>query len=304
MGVFLVTVYFDPTEAMEGTHIPSHFFDFALPLKGLEKLTGADFLITPLDEPCPPIPAAIRKHCEVGDLVQRKSGNDMLQSLDKLGRIIERMLQWTDHPWLLESGISIGRGGNLKIDGRGVSGLWNRVSGAEDAWHDKGGYVKRLPYDVLITGWVQLREKRLRHLLHNPEKHVSRPHRQSVSYEKENWVWSLGAFPKGVGVKTTQAIARYLSEHDMPLTLSGVYQLICTGEMLKVPGVGKTTLRKMRDPKWWGIPEDIEARIGQVIKVGKQRYIIEEHPLNIRYADGSDGGVNPIPQGTVVPRKV
>lgn len=137
----MTSIYYDPTEAKENTRLDPAIINAGSSLTGLERLTGADLLITPLSEPkleypsvsmkefdaiklhCGhespaeiakreslPLPKVIqvtrfienlRKHIEAGCLVQRKTGRDLASSVPNLSSILIRMLEWTDRPWLV-----------------------------------------------------------------------------------------------------------------------------------------------------------------------------------------------------------
>lgn len=72
-------IYIDHTEGRDNTRLSQSILDISKPIIGLETQTGADILITPLDEPLPPnvnIPPAkpvLKRHCEAGMLIQRIS---------------------------------------------------------------------------------------------------------------------------------------------------------------------------------------------------------------------------------------
>ena len=44
-------IFYDPTEAREGTKLPMNVIQAGVPLPGLEGLTGGDILISPLSSP-------------------------------------------------------------------------------------------------------------------------------------------------------------------------------------------------------------------------------------------------------------
>src|SRR5512143_3765089 len=102
-------LYYDPTEARDATRVPLQVIRSGLPLPGLETETGADFLLSPLSAPKmeavrPESRAsltALRKHCEAGLLIQRKSGLDLIGSLPALAAIQLRMAKYSRAPWLL-----------------------------------------------------------------------------------------------------------------------------------------------------------------------------------------------------------
>lgn len=91
-------IFYDPTEGRDNTCLSQEIIKLGRPLEGLEAQTGADLLISPLDDILPsnvnrpPGSLLLRKHCEAGMLVQRKSGRDMLNSIPRLAEILQRKI--------------------------------------------------------------------------------------------------------------------------------------------------------------------------------------------------------------------
>ena len=156
-------IFIDPTEARHGTLLPQSVIEKAQVLTGLEAETGADFLITPLSKPALGNAIAdtklsyakLLKHTQAGALVQRKSGNDLLNSIKRLPAILDRMLAWTPRPVLLVTGVFYpGKNGNTVCNGRATKWDYNSLQGALESWQLGGGFVRLLQQDSDILQWV------------------------------------------------------------------------------------------------------------------------------------------------------
>jgi len=158
-------LWYDPTEARQGSKLPSNVISAGISLPKLEAETGADFLISPLTGPPlgqlnKPGREILRVHCQAGILVQRKSGMDFMSSIGKLMRIQWRMQQW-GRAWLLVTGnIGCGKNGLAYMDGRRSHVSYQQAMGALDYWQLRGGGVTVLRRDGLVekVDWVDVRE--------------------------------------------------------------------------------------------------------------------------------------------------
>jgi len=183
-------IYYDPTEARKKSKLQPEVINAGKPLKHLEMLTGADLLVTPLDEsivipdafakainenalhiigtiykeratdvarcteiPLPGILATYRfwRACQSGILIQRKSGHDFTNSIPKLDEILGRMILWTPDPWLLiAANIGCNKDGKAVVDGT-VSGFTHRqVTSAKMSWMLSGGNVIEISRDGML----------------------------------------------------------------------------------------------------------------------------------------------------------
>lgn len=70
----MTSIYFDPTEAKENTRLDPAIISAGAPLTGLERLTGADLLITPLSEPKLEYPVAV--NMKEFDAIKLHCGNE------------------------------------------------------------------------------------------------------------------------------------------------------------------------------------------------------------------------------------
>ena len=95
-------IYYDSTEGRKRTLLPESIRNLGKSVIGLERMTGADLLVTPLGHP--PLPSTLKntaphkakllRLCQAGALVQRATGRDMLQHIKNMEQIIARMLPW------------------------------------------------------------------------------------------------------------------------------------------------------------------------------------------------------------------
>lgn len=185
-------IYLDPSETSSSTRLPKSVIDQAKTLTGLERATGADFLITVNDiaipqrgfscdleaiqfiADCDPESAAPDEIAELigvtlpdvlavrsaadaihhGILVQRKSGGDFVSSIPNLRDIRNRMLRWTWRSWLIVTGEFDVHNGHIVVDGHETMTSPESVHGAIDAWRMDGGQVDVLASDGEIGEWV------------------------------------------------------------------------------------------------------------------------------------------------------
>jgi len=165
--------------------MPSAIVKIAEPIPNLEAVTGGDMLISPLRKPrlewitnALPHQLILRKHCEAGRLIQRKTGRDLANSVPRLSQIRDKMLRWTDSPELLFVGIlKCDVNGMAIIDGQDSHFSYAAIQGALTSWQrpkdgSRGGCVTFLSRDGLIAPWVDNQLARLRLLREHPERTV------------------------------------------------------------------------------------------------------------------------------------
>ena len=138
-------IYYDPTEARKGTNLAQSVIDKGSPLPTLETLTGGDILLTPFPIPGNSIESGPGKTVFsniIGKsfLLQRKSGNDLLQSIPHLMDVLRRMREWDSMPWLAVSGL-FWKSINHKVvqDGYETGWHFHSYKGVLDAWQIAGG---------------------------------------------------------------------------------------------------------------------------------------------------------------------
>lgn len=254
-------LYIDPTEATDKSLLPQSTIDIARAISNLESLTGADILVSPFVEPLPeslqsipPHLASLRRHCESGILIQRKSGSDFLSSIPDLSHIQARMTEWSPNPWLLITRVHQGKTGKVVVEGsrRRIRWNWSSVSASMDSWQDRGGSIKLLQSDEDITEWLLSREKRCTEWLKEPVKSVPKPQRQQVTQAEPNWYNTGRAWPEGIGQKMLEELARYIArEWHLPPTLANAISLATNEEALEVRLWGLHSLNKVRE--WYGV---------------------------------------------------
>lgn len=156
-------IFYDPTEAREGTRLTSGIIQAGQSLPGLEAKTGADLLVSPLDIPLEtiddslPSQVAFRKHCEEGALVQRKSGMDLISSIPKLATIQAKMQMHSNQVWLLVVGTFFcTEDGQMSVDHYKTGFSYNSVMGALNWWQLRGGSVVQICSEIHVGAWVRL----------------------------------------------------------------------------------------------------------------------------------------------------
>lgn len=244
-------IYYDPTEGRDNTRLSQDILKIAKPIEGLEAQTGADLLISPLDDILPsnvnrpPGNMLLRKHCEAGMLVQRKSGRDLLNSIPRLAEILQRMEQWKSISWLLVCGNFDYNDGNLKVNGFPTDWSWGSYQGALDAWQLRGGYVHIEPTDDNGGIWLNRWNDNI--------KKMSREHVISRQVEKitggifdpHPWRVVLQGFPD-CGPELSARIAEYCG------SLASALWYMSTDES-HIPGIG--VKRKQQWRRWLGLKE-------------------------------------------------
>jgi len=211
-------IFIDPTETTTQSKLPEAVVRAGVVLSGLERMTGADFLISPLSSPtlkkASPAPIhkiALQKHTQTGLLVQRKDGNDLLSSINKLTSILARMLEWAGllPPWLLVVGeFEKSKQGKVIANGRASKWNWSSYVGALDSWQLKGGGLTILPRESDVPGWVNdWHNSRLSKTIDDPDRLVNK---SPVSVTLSDEWWSFLAVLPGIGPKKARVLADWL----------------------------------------------------------------------------------------------
>jgi len=215
----------DPSEARGTSTLPKDTIAKATIVPGLEAATGADFLISPLDQPALKevtdsalSQARLRTHCEAGMLVQRK-GTDVLNFITDHHQIMAKMLKWTTSPWLLLSGqFTCNKEGNLVVNGRAAGGNrgWDYfgLKNSLRSWQRAGGLWDEVSHDSLITAWVGNMYKQLQDGDSDEKTITSRKPSLHVTVVGESetpedfCIRVLSELP-GIGVQKAIAITKY-----------------------------------------------------------------------------------------------
>jgi len=216
-------------------------------LPGLETMTGADLLVSPLSQPrmsivneSLPSRTALHKHLRDGLLVQVKRGRDFTSSIPDLEEILFRMREHTSRPWLLiVADLKANREGQCIVDGQDSGFSWNAVDGALCWWQLRGGMVSILGRDGLIGEWVKCWVMRLERLAKEPAKQIIRP-TQQILFRSDPRLDILAQFPL-LGAERARALLdsqgtlanclTYLSDRHSP-------------EYCKVAGIGGGIIEK------------------------------------------------------------
>ena len=159
-------IYADPSETRKGTVLPDIPGMKTIPF--LEELTGADFLIT-----ISQMPASSRylvlEHIKQGALlVQRKSGNDLLQSIGgrmahSLGKMVATRAKQSQCILLY-----IGCMSSFGVE----SGDYWKVVNSVSKWNNRGGTSESILSHEMLEKWFIFKEKHLLEYKANPVKYV------------------------------------------------------------------------------------------------------------------------------------
>lgn len=246
-------IYYDHTESRKGTRLPKKVVDAGKPLPNLEMYTGADLLITPYKEKIVlkpveeeeiidlavgmetgknvkqivketgiplPIVVSAKKFwiaCQVGILIQRKSGMDYPNSIQKIDEIFGRMKLWTPDPWLLVSAnIGCNRQGKAVVDGRSTKFQYRTLISKKMSWSFNGGSVVEVPRDSLIPLVCDYANKKLEDIEKGDTKYVvrrkwSRQHIVGPNDKRWTWMQVLVDLP-GIGNKKAKEVADYTGD--------------------------------------------------------------------------------------------
>src|SRR3990167_7500737 len=191
----------DPTEER---HLHPSLRERTKFVAGIESLTGADLILSPL-----PLPATdetlLRRHAQAGVCVQRKDVGDFVASItaddNRLWTQLARLRSVADSAWLLLIGdIKRNRDGKAVIDGRESGWEYWKVSRARVWWQLRGGYIDWVSTDSGFVEWCLGMEKSV--IQWHEEggmgtKIIVRPISQTL-YEVDSIVRTLMTFP-GMG---------------------------------------------------------------------------------------------------------
>jgi ERCC4-type nuclease len=221
-------IFLEASEARSGTRMPDNVIAHSTVLVGMEALTGADLILSPLDRPtlkeltkCPASVEALKMHCRAGCLIQRKSGSDFIGSISKLPEIEYRMSQWGT-PWLLITGeLKCSPQQKAIINGRKTGYSYWAIQGSLDSWQLRGGCVTILAKDSLIAKWLSDQAKRLSErsesVLVLPQR---APQKLTKDAELDQIVATLMTMPR-IGQTTAVTIARQTKSLRAALKMLG-----------------------------------------------------------------------------------
>ena len=231
----------------DATKWTQEVLDHSILLPGLEAATGADLLITTLDEPCLSnlsemnlvMMNALKRLVNHGLLVQVKIGRDFTSSIPDLASILKRMLIWSSRPWLLViADVKRDMLNQGIIDGQDCGYTWNEIQGAIDWWQLRGGMVNPFPIRKHeILSWCLDWLPRLRKIETEPIKIVTRSVNQF-----------LAACPDGLETLTTFdgiGIERATAMMEQCGTLADALTFL-SNPSIKIPGISTKTIASAR----------------------------------------------------------
>lgn len=142
----------------------------------LERLTGADILISIAPYPVR-TEALLVKHVESGAiLVQHKDSLDVIASLgERLDDSLARMCSIAFRQYqrvLLTVGMFSEHKGEVCINGHDMGVKWIQYQGAMSKWSKRGGCVENVDKAALIPAWCELQVKHLQEMKDRPVKPV------------------------------------------------------------------------------------------------------------------------------------
>lgn len=167
-------LFADPTELRATSRLPA--IPGLVECPDLEAHTGADLLVSPLENIPAATPTLIARHIAAGAvLVQRKSGLDLVHSLGErlnaaLARMRETSAQAGQCVLLFAGQLDRAAGGLATVDGRETSADYWAVRMALSAWTHRGGVVEHLAGDHEIPEWCRRIEQHLREYRQRPLK--------------------------------------------------------------------------------------------------------------------------------------
>lgn len=245
----------------------------------LEALTGADFVVSPLDIPF--VPALLQRHIDAGCyLVQRKSGLDLSSSVvERLSTSLARMQALgakQSQCVLVFVGVMVcDVNGEGKIDYKPIHGFngssfWI-VQSAIEKWMERGGVYTNLSRIGLLGEWMVMKERHARIIMENPTCTVyetpdplheiipSDPLQELVLVK--DWRVTLASI-KGIGKGKVESLITYINtqyeeaQMERQATLTDCILWMTNWELIKVvPGYGKGIYKSIR--RWFGLSDGI-----------------------------------------------
>lgn len=246
-------LYYDATESRANTRLHPSILDLGEPVVGLEPATGADLLISPrgagLASNVNRLPGKVQLplYLEHGWLIQRKSGNDLLNSIQDLRRIILRMRSAGDSKhakcWLLICGqYECSRDGKVIVDGWTSGWQWTALQGALEVWQLLGGHISLHPSDeaaaIVLERWTRNIQKMAQIQQENTELAPAPP--PTITFDPNPWRTVLMGFPH-IG----DVLSNKIAEHCGNLVESLLWMTQQDGH--GVPGVGEKMRRDWRE---------------------------------------------------------
>lgn len=232
-------IYYDITE--NNTRLGQSVTDVGVGVVGLESITGADILISPLKKPLPrkvntpPGSTKLDEHLSCGMLIQRKSVADLLTSIPDLGHILQRMQFKGSICWLLANGtFTRSADGYVIVNGRQTGWKWAAYRGALDAWQFRGGLLHEEPTDALGDEWILNWDKKLP-ALHETHDRILEPRAMGGltggAFHPRPWEATLATLP-GCGAVRAETIGKHTG------SLAYALWWITDPDAQPLPGIG------------------------------------------------------------------
>lgn len=225
----------------------------------LEKQTGADICVSPIQIP-PKTPELLAKHIEAGCLlIQRKSGTDAIQSIERLDEVITRMIECGSRQSqrvLLTVGLwEKTPSGNLMIDGNITPCMYMNMILVLSSWCDKGGISIHLQSNDLIPEYLKHREKSVIDYRNDPTpKPFFKKELPLQSLTRiDDWRRTISTFPFIGPERSNMLRDRMLQAQTSDDLLTALIWLTDTRKSKEVKGIAKTIRDACRS--WLGLPD-------------------------------------------------
>ncbi|NPU90209.1 MAG: hypothetical protein HPY87_10090 [Fervidobacterium sp.] len=232
---------------------------------GLEKISGADIVISPLQAPAT-TEDLIRLHAENGALfIQRKSGMDLIKSFgDHLNSALVRMhdigASQSQCILLFIGTITHTEAGYALIDGYSTNELYTSVINGISKWCDRGGVFINLWKLVDLEPYLKTREKHIIEYNKKPTKWICTP-LQFIT-DITDWRATLATFPM-IGLDRANSIRSTMIANNLGDDLLTAMKVLTDwNQGLKVNGIGKAIWRSARE--WIGLPDHFDLDITYV----------------------------------------
>lgn len=219
----VVMIFVDATDVTSASRLPvSEILAIATASNTLERVSGADFLITPLS--VRPVSAnVVKRHVEAGALlVQRKSVADFLSSLFG-GRLDQQFVRMrncgasTTQCVLLTAGIFLpNRKHNVRVgsfDGQRIHWKhtkykWSSFRAKSSCLQDSGLRWEQLATDEEIPSWLAMKE---RHVIEHHKNPIKQVYDRALREMRpgDDWWYNLTII-EGVGIVKAQVIGEFL----------------------------------------------------------------------------------------------
>jgi hypothetical protein len=166
-------IFLDSSETRSTSTMPD--IPSSQAVNGLEEMTGADMMISPLEAPVAS-EALIKVHLSKGaQLVQVKRGLDLTSSLgERMNFSLSKMrsigARQSQCVLLFVGVLTCDAQGNALVNGRDTGRQFMHVQSAIEGWSDRGGVVTFLPRASLISEWCRMRSRRLKKYQGAPER--------------------------------------------------------------------------------------------------------------------------------------